>query len=76
MHLHEGVLERDLANLNLSYTKVFAPVGGYLTNVNTSPGTYVNEGEQLLALVDAGSFWIAAYFKVSTFAMEPARGSR
>jgi multidrug resistance efflux pump len=51
-------------------------VGVYLTNVNTSPGTYVNEGEQLLALVDAGSFGIAAYFKVSTFAMEPARGSR
>jgi multidrug resistance efflux pump len=51
------------ANLNLSYTKVFAPVDGYLTNVNTSPGTYVNEGEQLLALVDSSSFWIAAYFK-------------
>jgi multidrug resistance efflux pump len=51
------------ANLNLEYTKVFAPVDGYLTNVNTSPGTYVNEGEQLLALVDSNSFWIAAYFK-------------
>jgi multidrug resistance efflux pump len=51
------------ANLNLEYTKVFAPVDGYLTNVNTSPGTYVNEGEQLLALVDSKSFWIAAYFK-------------
>jgi RND family efflux transporter MFP subunit len=50
-------------SLNLSYTKVFAPVDGYLTNVNTSPGTYVNEGEQLLALVDSSSFWIAAYFK-------------
>jgi multidrug resistance efflux pump len=53
----------ETANLNLQYTKVFAPVDGYLTNVNTSPGTYVNEGEQLLALVDASSFWIAAYFK-------------
>lgn len=51
------------AQLNLSYTKVFAPVDGYLTNVNTSPGTYVNAGEQLLALVDASSFWVAAYFK-------------
>jgi multidrug resistance efflux pump len=51
------------ARLNLEYTKVFAPVDGYLTNVNTSAGTYVNEGEQLLALVDSSSFWIAAYFK-------------
>lgn len=51
------------ANLNFGYTKVFAPVDGYLTNVSTSPGTYVNEGQQLLALVDSSSFWIAAYFK-------------
>jgi multidrug resistance efflux pump len=53
----------ETADLNLEYTKVFAPVDGYLTNVNTSAGTYVNEGEQLLALVDSSSFWIAAYFK-------------
>ncbi|HEY5812366.1 MAG TPA: HlyD family secretion protein, partial [Terrimicrobiaceae bacterium] len=53
----------ETAKLNLDYTKVFAPVDGYLTNINTSAGTYVNEGEQLLALVDSSSFWIAAYFK-------------
>jgi multidrug resistance efflux pump len=34
-----------------------------LTNVNTSPGAYVHAGDQLLALVDSSSFWIAAYFK-------------
>ena len=56
------------ANLNLGYTKVFAPVDGYLTNVNTSAGTYVNEGQQLLALVDSSSFWIAAYFKETQLA--------
>lgn len=53
----------DFARLNLSYTKVFAPVDGYLTNINTSPGTYVHAGQQLLALVDGETFWIAAYFK-------------
>ena len=51
------------AELNLGYTKVYAPVDGYLTNVNTSPGAYVHAGDQLLALVDSSSFWIAAYFK-------------
>jgi multidrug resistance efflux pump len=51
------------AQLNLSYTKVYAPVDGYLTNVNTSEGSYVQAGQQLLALVDASSFWVAAYFK-------------
>lgn len=53
----------ETAQLNLQYTKVFAPVDGYLTNMNTSLGEYVNAGEQLLALVDESSFWVAAYFK-------------
>src|SRR5246500_1761074 len=51
------------SELNLGYTKVYAPVDGYLTNVNTSPGSYVHVGDQLLALVDSSSFWVAAYFK-------------
>lgn len=51
------------ATLNLSYTKVYATVDGYMTNMNTSVGQYVNVGQQLLALVDASSFWIASYFK-------------
>jgi multidrug resistance efflux pump len=53
----------ETAELNLRYTKVYAPVDGYLTNVKTSAGTYVNAGEELLALVDSSSFWVAAYFK-------------
>jgi RND family efflux transporter MFP subunit len=51
------------AELNLGFTKSFAPVDGYLTNVNTSVGTYVAVGQQLLALVDGSSFWVAANFK-------------
>jgi multidrug resistance efflux pump len=53
----------ELARLNLSYTKVFAPVDGYVTNMNTSAGTYVTAGVQLMALVDTSSYWIAGYFK-------------
>jgi RND family efflux transporter MFP subunit len=53
----------ELAQLNLSYAKVVAPVDGYVTNMNTSEGTYVTAGKQLLALVDTTSFWVAAYFK-------------
>lgn len=62
------------AELNLSYTKVYAPVDGYLTNVNTSPGAYVHVGDQLLALVDSSSFWIAAYFKETQLvSIQPGR---
>ncbi len=53
----------ELAKLNLSYTKVFASVDGYVTNMNTSPGTYVTAGVRLMALVDTSSYWIAGYFK-------------
>ena len=53
----------ELAKLNLSYTKLLAPVDGYITNMNTSAGTWVSAGQQLTALVDTNSFWIAAYFK-------------
>jgi multidrug resistance efflux pump len=52
-----------LAALNLSYTKVCSTVDGYVTNMNTSRGTYVTAGNQLMALVDTDSFWVAAYFK-------------
>jgi multidrug resistance efflux pump len=52
-----------LAKLNLSYTKVVAPVDGYVTNMNTSEGTYVTAGNQLMALVDTNSYWVAGYFK-------------
>ena len=51
------------AKLNLDFTTVVSPVDGYLTNINTSPGTYVAAGQQLLALVDTSTFWVAAYFK-------------
>ena len=58
----------ELAKLNLGYTKVFAPVDGYVTNMNTSPGTYVTAGVQLMALVDTSSYWVAGYFKESQLA--------
>ena len=51
------------AELNLEFATVVSPVDGYLTNINTSPGTYVAAGQQLLALVDTSTFWVAAYFK-------------
>jgi multidrug resistance efflux pump len=62
------------SELNLGYTKVYAPVDGYLTNVNTSPGAYVHTGDQLLALVDSSSFWVAAYFKeTQLLSIKPGR---
>jgi len=58
-----GQAALDYAKLSLSYTKIYAPVDGYLTNVSTSPGEFVSGGQGILALVDSHSFWVAAYFK-------------
>lgn len=55
--------ELALAELNLSYTRVNAPVSGYITNLQVTAGTYVHTGQSLMALVDASSFWISAYFR-------------
>jgi RND family efflux transporter MFP subunit len=62
-HLASAKANLELARLNLGYTKVVAPLEGYVTNMNTSSGTYVTAGNQLMALVDTSSFWIAGYFK-------------
>ncbi len=59
---HAAQASRQTAHLNLEFTRVLSPIDGYLTNFDTSPGTYVTAGQQLLALVDSNSFWVAAYF--------------
>ncbi len=49
--------------LKLSYTKVFDSVNGEVTNLDISEGAYASAGQQVMALVDRDSYWIAAYFK-------------
>jgi multidrug resistance efflux pump len=51
------------AELKLDYTKIYATVNGEVTNLNISEGAYASIGQQVLALVDSDSYWIAAYFK-------------
>jgi len=60
--------ELELAKLNLSYTQVKAPVSGYITNLQVTNGAYVTVGQPLMALVDASSFWISAYFRETDLA--------
>jgi RND family efflux transporter MFP subunit len=51
------------SELRLSYTKIYATVNGEVTNLVVSEGAYASTGEQIMALVDRDSYWIAAYFK-------------
>jgi membrane fusion protein (multidrug efflux system) len=50
------------AALKLSYTKIYAPVAGHVTRKNVEPGSYVQVGQPLLAMVEP-DVWVVANFK-------------
>ena len=51
------------AELNLEFTKVLAPVDGYVTNLELRIGSQAVANQPVLALVDKASFWISGFFK-------------
>ena len=53
----------DQAQLNLSYTKIFAPVDGIIGRKNAEPGQQVSPGQQLMADVAISNLWVTANFK-------------
>lgn len=57
--------EADLrtAELHLAYTKVHAPVDGYVTNMNLRPGTLAVADQPLFALIDTSTFRITGFFR-------------
>ena len=52
----------DQAAINLGYTEVTAPQDGWVTKRNVELGTYVQPGQQILAIVSP-EVWITANFK-------------
>jgi len=50
------------ANINLGYTKITARVDGWVTNKSVAVGDYVQQGQQLLAIVPY-DVWVTANFK-------------
>jgi membrane fusion protein (multidrug efflux system) len=60
--IHQQTLV-DQAALNLSYTKIFAPVDGVIGKKNAEPGQQVAAGQQLMADVPLNDIWVTANFK-------------
>jgi multidrug resistance efflux pump len=56
------------AKVNLGYTRILAPVDGYVTNLLAQLGDYVNIGVNTISLVDAHSFWVDGYFEETNLA--------
>lgn len=55
--------ERELVLLNLSYSRVVAPVAGIITRLELRRGEYVEAGDLLLAIVDGSAPWVEANLK-------------
>jgi membrane fusion protein, multidrug efflux system len=53
----------DQALLNLSYTKIVAPIDGIIGKKNAEPGQQVPAGQQLMAEVPLSNLWVTANFK-------------
>jgi multidrug resistance efflux pump len=53
------------AELKLEFTKVVAPVDGYVTNLNLRLGDHATANKPALALVDVNSYWVYGFFKES-----------
>jgi len=61
--LMQARAERDLAQLNLGYTELRAPVDGEIGNRRARVGAYAQAGSQLLSVVPASGLWVDANFK-------------
>jgi multidrug resistance efflux pump len=51
------------AKLTLSWTKIYAPTDGYVTNLDVNEGQFVAPGVPIVAFVDSTSFRVDGYFE-------------
>ena len=58
-----AVANLDQARANLKRTHLLSPVDGYVTNLLTQLGNYVNVGIRSISVVKADSFWVDGYFE-------------
>ncbi len=52
-----------LAELNTQYTKIYAPVEGYVTKKSVQLGNQIQTGQPLMAVVGLQDIWVTANFK-------------
>src|SRR6201994_4406347 len=66
--LAQAKAQLNQAQVNLERTRILAPVDGYVTNLLTQLGDFVNVGVNTISLVDADSFWVDGYFEETNLA--------
>ncbi len=53
----------EMAELNLQYTKIYAPVNGVLGKRSVEPGQVIQPGQPLFSIVNLDDLWVTANFK-------------
>ena len=53
----------DQAQLNLSYTKILAPITGIVSNKSVAVGQNLSVGQSLMTIVPLTDLWVTANFK-------------
>jgi membrane fusion protein, multidrug efflux system len=61
--VQQAQAQLDMAKLNLSYTKILAPVAGIITRKSVELNQNVAVGQNLLTLVELDDLWVTANFK-------------
>jgi membrane fusion protein (multidrug efflux system) len=62
-HLEQARADLRTAQLNLSYTKIYAPVSGVIGRKTVELGHRIQPGQGLLVIVPVDDIWITANFK-------------
>jgi membrane fusion protein (multidrug efflux system) len=64
----------QMAELNLQYTKIYAPVNGVLGKRSVEPGQVIQPGQPLFSIVNLDDLWVTANFKETQLkAMHPGQ---
>jgi membrane fusion protein, multidrug efflux system len=54
---------RNLADINLGYTRITAPVDGMVSERRVRPGQYLSVGTQVISLVPLPNVWVIANYR-------------
>jgi multidrug resistance efflux pump len=65
VRIRGAMVQLEEAQLNLSWTSMYAPFDGFITNLDVSDGQFGSSGIPIAAFVDSSSFRVDGYFQES-----------
>jgi multidrug resistance efflux pump len=63
VRIREAMVQLEEAQLKLSWTSMYAPFDGYITNLDVNEGAFGFPGIPIAAFVDSSSFRVDGYFQ-------------